>query len=253
MTSKSLCVHRPLLNTTDIVNWAKEQGLKSVLHPEEMHVTQAYSKDPVEWNNIIPHTHSLTLPIADDRVIEPIGDKGAVALKFSSNALQARWRELLHGHEISHDFPEFVPHITMTYRDKQADWDDIKPYRGLIVLGPEVHKEINSDSYNPREIKLNEATSHDQAVGILAKSGWVFNSQQQIYNNIEFPNLSLTLSSSGWLTLNNKKTGQMYRRTDDATRLKDYLKQYKLPLATTESSLFLNISSFKLLESRMTR
>lgn len=145
---KTLYVHRPLLNGKDIVKWAKEQGFEKTLEPEDMHVTITFSKSPVDWSKFTPNTGTLHKPsLGKDTSVVPLGDEGAVVLKFSSNVLAHRHKEFLAG-GCSHDWPEYQSHVTISYNGKGVDLKNIKPYRGKLSFGPEVFKEIDLDWKN---------------------------------------------------------------------------------------------------------
>ena len=41
----------------------------------------------------------------------------------------------------SHDYPDYQPHISLT--GEPVNLDGVEPYRGEIVLGPEVFAEVD--------------------------------------------------------------------------------------------------------------
>ncbi|MBZ0268053.1 hypothetical protein K8I85_07850, partial [bacterium] len=61
---------------------------------------------------------------------------GALVLRFASYDLERRHREL-RAAGASWDFPEYQPHVTITYSVPEADAGAIEPYRGPMVFGPE--------------------------------------------------------------------------------------------------------------------
>ena len=65
-------------------------------------------------------------------------------LEVSSSALSRRHEELKRiGADTS--YPEYAPHITITYEPGGIDPDKVEPYRGKMELGPEVFEEVNDD------------------------------------------------------------------------------------------------------------
>ncbi|CAN0594097.1 unnamed protein product, partial [Laminaria digitata] len=46
---RTLYVRRDVLNADEIISWAKEQGFKTTLPADDMHVTVAFSRDRVDW------------------------------------------------------------------------------------------------------------------------------------------------------------------------------------------------------------
>lgn len=139
---RTLFVDRPLLNSDVIKAWAAEQGFDSTLD-DEMHVTVAFSKQPVAWDRFSPQRNRLTVR-GGERVVQQLGDKGAVVLMFPSKTLQGRWQEFCDG-GASWDWDSYQPHITISYNGKELDLDGIKPYRGDLVFGPERFHPVDDD------------------------------------------------------------------------------------------------------------
>ena len=73
------------------------------------------------------------------RLVEPLGSKTAVLL-FASSHLSYR-HERIKQAGASWDFPEFQPHVSLT--EEAVDLAEVEPYRGKIVLGPEVFEEFD--------------------------------------------------------------------------------------------------------------
>lgn len=148
---KPLYVRRQVMNPVDIIDWAKGQGLDTVLLPDDLHVTVAFSRQPVDWMTIDPAwsyhddaTGELVVPAGGPRVVEELGDKGAIVLFFNSNELQ--WRhKAIRECGASWDWPSYQPHITLTYEQLMLDLGDIEPYHGPIILGPEIFEELDED------------------------------------------------------------------------------------------------------------
>lgn len=147
---RSLYVHRPLVNGDEFLDWAREQGFKKVTDPKDLHATVLYSKDPVLWSNWSPAQEPLQV-IGGPRLVEPLGDEGAVVLQFTSSDLQARHKEFRSGGG-SHDYPSYKTHVTITYDAEGLDTEEIEPYAGPLVFGPEEFAVIDSD-WKPAETK----------------------------------------------------------------------------------------------------
>lgn len=151
---RPLYVRRQVLNAAEFVRWAKAQGFKSVTEPDDLHVTVMYSRQPVDWLEMGDTWSSerdgqLIVPPGGPRVVEPLGDKGAVVLTFASADLtyrNARMREL----GASWDYPNYQPHVTITYDGGDVDLEAVEPFRGKLVLGPEIFEEL-TDNWRPRE------------------------------------------------------------------------------------------------------
>lgn len=145
---RSLYVRRDVLNAREIIAWAKSQGFKSTLAESDMHVTVAFSRSEVDWMKVGQtwspgEDGTLTVAPGGPRQVEQFGG-GAVVLAFQSSDLQ--WRhEQIRDAGASWDFPEYSPHITITYDPGDVDLESVTPYRGKIELGPEIFEEINED------------------------------------------------------------------------------------------------------------
>lgn len=137
---QTLFVKRSVINGEAIAAWAKQQGFETTLPPEDMHVTVAFSKTPLEWDNVEPRTDALQTNSAD-REVKPLGGEGAVVLRFESQDLQDRWQELCDAGAVW-DYPTYQPHVTISYNAGDLDLSKVEPFRGAIILGPEIHQPV---------------------------------------------------------------------------------------------------------------
>lgn len=147
-----LYASRPVTNAQAIIDWAVSQGFKSTLPASDLHVTVAYSRDAMDGSAVPAGAKSLTVA-AGKRTVEPLGDEGAVVLKFASDDMQARWKQYRDA-GASWDYESYTPHITITYDGKGVDLSKVKPYAGPIELGPEKQEALNenkSDDYKATE------------------------------------------------------------------------------------------------------
>jgi len=136
----SLYVHRPLANADRLHAWAKAAGIPNLVPPHEMHVTQVYSRKPVDLE---PRSDTV-MAVGDHRHLSALGDKGAVVLHFQSPALQARHAEAMAA-GATHDWPKYLTHITLSYDTQGKDVRAIEPPSFPLVFGPEVHAGINEN------------------------------------------------------------------------------------------------------------
>jgi hypothetical protein len=143
---KTLYIKKPLLNADALRDWAKAQGFKTTLPPGDMHVTLAFSKTPVEWNDILDKSgdHLTQDAGTEGRAVEPLGDKGAIVLRFDSPALTQRWHQI-RGAGASWDHDGYRPHVTITYDAGDVDLSKVTPYDGPLEFGGEVRAEVDSD------------------------------------------------------------------------------------------------------------
>jgi len=144
---RPLYVSRALLNASEVLDWAKEQGFASTVPADQLHVTVMYSKRPVNWFKMGEwgsYAGELIVPPGGPRLVERLGTDGAVALIFQSGELQWRHREMVDA-GASWDYPSFLPHVTLTYEAGDLDLSKVQAYQGRLVFGPERFEPIQSD------------------------------------------------------------------------------------------------------------
>ncbi len=138
---RTLYIHRPVLNGEEIIAWAKEQGFPTTVQSSDLHVTIAFSRAPLLWPP--PETKQVCIPDWTNRAVVKFAG-GAVVLRIVSQELSERWAELRH-RGASWDWPEYAPHITISFAADSVDLTRITPFTGAILLGGEVLAEVNED------------------------------------------------------------------------------------------------------------
>ena len=134
-----------------LVEWAHRNGFKSTLKPEDLHVTIAYSRDPVDPAQVEADENGKVLRVEGGwRRIEPLGDKGAIVLKFGNGALERRWQQYRDA-GASWDWPAYTAHITITYDGAGVDLSKVKRFVGPIELGPEYTTDLDPDAADKAE------------------------------------------------------------------------------------------------------
>lgn len=140
---RTLYVRRDVLNTAEIIAWAKGQGFKTTLPAGDLHVTITYSRTPVDWMEMgSTWEDEVKIPRGGARLMERFGE--ARVLLFNSNMLRWRHDEMV-DKGASWDHPEYQPHITISYDPNSPDLADVEPYQGEIVLGPEMFQQVDED------------------------------------------------------------------------------------------------------------
>lgn len=186
--SRPLYVHRRLKNAKALVAWAKEQGFRSTVPPGEMHVTVTFSRRPVDWfamGQAWGGDGTLTIPAGGPRQVDRLGGEGGIVLLFAGSELEWRNREMRDA-GASWDHTDYRPHVTITYDGEGVDLDQVEPYQGELVFGPEIFEAID-DGWADRlsEVSFAEAAALpsgaaaaprdivDEAVdAIMADEGW---------------------------------------------------------------------------------
>lgn len=139
----TLYVCRQLLNPEPFLEWAKANGFESTLKPDDLHVTVAFSREEVDWSLIPPALDSLDVE-GGFRLVQPLGDKGAVVLRFESQLLHDRW-QVLRDIGASWDYEGYHPHVSITYKGGGIRLEDIVPYDGPLKFGPELYRKVVED------------------------------------------------------------------------------------------------------------
>lgn len=124
--------------------WAKEQGLPALqdgLHVTIVHIDKAFDwmKVDGEWSQ--KDDGSIEIPPGGVRIVEPLGDRTAVLL-FTSSQLSWRHESILRAADAQHNFPSYQPHISLT--GEPVDLSAVEPFRGKVVLGPEIFEEVST-------------------------------------------------------------------------------------------------------------
>jgi hypothetical protein len=97
----------------------------------------------------------MTIAPGGPRLVERLGPtKNAVVLMFASSSLC--WRhESIQKNGASWDWPEYQPHVTISYDAPDVDVEKMTPYRGRILLGPEIFEEVNESYAATRKEEAN--------------------------------------------------------------------------------------------------
>lgn len=148
-TPKTLYVRRDVLNHQAIRDHYSAQGFDVTV--QNLHVTVIYSDAPVDWFAVgDAWEEKIELPAGgarDHEFFGPPGLEDSPVLMISSRAL--KWRhEEFKGHGAETTFEEYQPHITLRYKDPSVGdtFKALEPYRGRIVLGPEIFEEVKENA-----------------------------------------------------------------------------------------------------------
>lgn len=147
---RSLYVSRRLLNAEQFIAWAKAQGFGETLTADQLHVTVAFSRAPIDWLKVPSDwwqdaNGEVTVPAGGARMVEPLGDKGAVVLLFASDYLSHRHTSIV-GAGASWDWDDYQPHVTISYQMPEGmDLSKVEPFRGKLRFGPEIFEEVVED------------------------------------------------------------------------------------------------------------
>lgn len=140
---RTLYVRRDVMNRSDFVKWAESQGFTDIV--PDLHVTIAYSRAPVDWFTVGQSWSSkIDVAAGGPRQMEAVGPTGEYkALLIAVSELSWRHKEILDA-GASWDWPDYQPHISIQIGG-DVDLTKVEPYRGKIVLGPEIFEEVRAD------------------------------------------------------------------------------------------------------------
>mgnify|MGYP001358299384 CR=1 FL=1 len=144
---RTLYIRRDVLNAEEIRAWAKAQGFETV--QDELHVTIIHTRTPIDWIKVgqagewsSEDDGKITIAPGGPRLMERFGN--AVVLQFASSRLTWRHEDIKRLGAVT-DYPDYQPHVTITWNAPEIDLSKVEPYRGRIVLGPEQFEEVRDD------------------------------------------------------------------------------------------------------------
>lgn len=217
---RTLYVSRNLRNADDFIEHFKAQGFDTVLAPEDLHVTIAFSKTKVDWDTVTDSFDEIRIPAQEDRTIKPLGDGGAVVLRFESKELTERW-EQFKGMGASWDYDGYQPHVTITWKaPADLDLSKVQPYTGELVFGPEVFNEIKEDwkdtiveKVDTRNAKLIKV---DDSLGLVFGWAVVCKVNGEPYFDLQDHHITeaAIVKAASEFMLSDRKAGDMH--TEDA-------------------------------------
>lgn len=140
---RTLYVRRDVLNRAEIVKWAEGQGFTDIV--PDLHVTIAYSTQPVDWFAVGESwSPKLEISAGGPRQMETLGDDGKYkALLITASELVWRHKAIIEA-GASWSWPEYQPHISIQIGG-DIDLSKVEPYQGKIILGPEIFEELRED------------------------------------------------------------------------------------------------------------
>lgn len=147
---RTLYVSRKLLNADELIRWAKAQGFETTLPADDMHVTVAFSRTPIDWMTVGTDWSgddkgNLLVRPGGPRTVERMGDGDAVVLQFLDDSLA--WRhQRIRDAGASWDWPSYQPHVTISWSVPAGfDLSKVEPYQGPLKFGPELFAEVDED------------------------------------------------------------------------------------------------------------
>lgn len=136
---KGTYVSRKVRNPEILYNFFKDQGV-NVVPMNELHCTIAYSRK--EFLLDVDSKDIIIKPEQLKSKLEPLGDDGAIVLKFESKEMIERFNHCIKK-GATYDYPKYQPHISISYNGKDLDLNKIKVPNFDIILCDEKSEELD--------------------------------------------------------------------------------------------------------------
>lgn len=155
----NLYVKRPLLegSADRLHDWAVEQGIKNIVPPELMHVTQVHSTAEVDTDKFQPLSDIIEIG-PESRWLSQLGKGNALVMFFVSQEMQDRHKQALAA-GASWDFDVFMPHITISY-----DTGDVDAHTFGMQMAPDFQLQLGPEEFaasNDNWVEENELAKAD--------------------------------------------------------------------------------------------
>lgn len=120
------------------------------LRPSEFHSTLLYSRKNLPNYIALGELSPVVTSDSEDFTLDiwPSGEKNVLVLIYPCEWLKSRWEKLTEEHNAPWDFPDFTPHVTLSYdvgdfvpTEKVVHFASKKP----IVIVSEYSKELDED------------------------------------------------------------------------------------------------------------
>lgn len=140
-----------------IMEYMKEAHIPNALPASKLHTTLLYSRVPCPNYKPIEKVDYVGEP--DEFVIwdtQAVGGKGTarcLVLKYKCPDLVARHKALMKEHKATFDYPEYTPHITLSYDIgdmKISDFPDVQKHLGTIHTTGEYFEPLDLDWANSK-------------------------------------------------------------------------------------------------------
>lgn len=96
-----------------LAKFQKDHDVPNPLDPEKFHTTVVYSREPVEWTPQVDLT-DVDVSATGFEVFDTRDGQKCLVLRLESEFLQDRFDSAIEA-GATHDFPDYKPHITLSY------------------------------------------------------------------------------------------------------------------------------------------
>lgn len=101
----------------DLMDLIKKYNIPSTLKPEDFHTTLIYSRKYAEIDGLDDDLGDKEIVAYPENleVFETFDKKRALVIKLDCPYLEDRHKYLMSKYELTYDYPEYIPHITLSY------------------------------------------------------------------------------------------------------------------------------------------
>lgn len=137
-------------NQLDLINWVLKNNIPNPCRPETYHATLLYSRkhlpdyEPCGFLKEMKYAKFGGFAKFDFRLL---GTK-CLVMKLDSPYLTERHKCLMDVFGATYDFPEYIPHITLSYDVGDLDLDTLPPFTGAMGIVEEYSCDLDL-SYKP--------------------------------------------------------------------------------------------------------
>lgn len=164
---QGLYVSRPVLNGEAWANWAAKHGVPNPVPADKMHVTVIASRTGVVCK---PQTHVHQTYSTSGQIAFLGLDESVMVFLWADWPLCDRHHHLL-GLGCVSDWPEFRPHVTLSYDAKGFELSDeaIAQMPPSFIFGPEIHGPFDPSPSLKKAAGDGEAVAPDAPLVAMAK------------------------------------------------------------------------------------
>lgn len=140
-----------------IMDIVKKIGVPNSIEKSDIHLTLLYSRKYLPNYEPAPYTDMWAYP-KEFEIFNGQDNKSILVLKVDSPDLVKRHKELMDEHKATYDYPEYIPHITLSYDTEDfMPLSDIKK-RFTKILPKEFH--IISEYMENLKLDWKENNNH---------------------------------------------------------------------------------------------
>lgn len=141
---------KPTDETVDsLINFIRQHDVPDPIDREKVHSTVVYSRTFCSARPLGDIDPPLVGKFAQynlfPRNVEEDPTPMCLVLEFDCPELTQRHDELVTKYGASHDFPDFKPHLTLTYDAGDFDYENLPPYKGPLEFHYEYSEPLNTN------------------------------------------------------------------------------------------------------------